>query len=90
MGMIKSFLNKLILPFIFRRGRVQPIKVFITILLSLIVWAVVDKIQSPERLGTDFIALLLGNLALLLGADVWRQNGKDKFNNQKDTTPTNG
>lgn len=79
MNFIKTFLNKTLFPFIMRRGRLQPIKVFITIFLSLIVWGTIDKIQFPDRLGTDFILGLWGFIAMLMGIDVWRQNGKDKY-----------
>jgi hypothetical protein len=82
---IHVLLNKTIFPFFLRRGRLQPIKFFITIFLSLIVWATIEKIQYPNKLGTDFILGLWGFISILMGIDTWRQNGKDKYKHE-DTT----
>jgi len=64
--------------FLYRDGEFSPIKFFISVFLFLTVWVIIDKIIFPNRLGTDFFAVLWGSVAVLLGADVWRSNTKEK------------
>lgn len=59
---------------------VKPIRVVISCFAIMALIVLADKFFQPLRLSDTFVLGLLTALAGLIGADVWRRNGKDKFN----------
>ena len=84
--LVGNFIKKYVKPFFFAKDcpdRIRPIKVVITIFLALIIVSVIIKLFNPEYLSDMFILGMCGQLGILIGADVWRNNTKTK-------TKTNG
>lgn len=78
--MIKRFIGKYVKPWFFSASNpdnIKPIKVVITILIGLVIASIVTKLISPKHLTDMFIGIMVGQIAVLLGADTWRSNAKD-------------
>ncbi len=74
---IKSILNKTLMPFIGKNGTIKPVRVFISIFLCLMVRAMWMKLDGSP-LSDYFILGLIGQVSVLIAADTWRSNSKDK------------
>lgn len=57
----------------------KPIRFIITLTWIAIMIGVVIKFIKPTWLTDTFMGILLGQLSVLIGADTWRQNAKDKY-----------
>jgi len=80
--MISRIIQKYIKPFAFESDtpdKIKPIRFFTSIFLFLIITILVIKIISPNWLTDWFVATMFGGLTILLGADTWRSNAKDKY-----------
>lgn len=73
--------KKTIYPFFCKNGKVKPIRVFITCIVGLTIWAIYKEIQTPGSLSPSFIGVLYGGLGMLLGADVWKKRRNKKRDN---------
>ena len=84
--MIKLWLAKYVKPWFFsssNQDKIKPIRVAITVLLSLVIISIVIKLFNPGWLSDGFIGIMTGQLGILLGADTWRSNSKDVNGNGK-------
>ena len=84
--MIKKWIEKYIKPWFFDGGssdKVKPIRVAITVLLALVIVSIVMKLVNPIWLSDAFIGIMTGQIGILIGADTWRANAKDKNGNDK-------
>lgn len=85
-GIVRAFFYCFIQPWFFSfdntsgsyQNRIKPIRVLITIFAFLVAASVLIKFDNPEWLSDMFVLGLFGQLGLLLGADTWRSNSKDK------------
>lgn len=85
----KVFVNKYIKPWFFSSDnpdKIKPIRCAITIFIILIVSSVIIKLSDPKWLSDTIVLGLMGNLGLLLGADVWKSNNDKKFTNPENIT----
>lgn len=77
--MIKKFFKNVFVPFFAKNGSVKPIRVFITCLMTLIIWAIFKEVLNPGTMNPQVLGILYGGIGLLIGADTWRSNIKTKY-----------
>lgn len=80
MRIIKKIFMITLFPFVGKNGVVKPNRVFITIFLCLIIYAVNLKLRGYPYLSDTFIIALISQVSVFIGLDTWRSNTRDKNN----------
>lgn len=76
---MKKFFRKIFLPFFCKNGAVKPIRVFMSCLMVLIIWAIFKEVHTPGTMSPQVLGILYGGIGILIGADTWRSNIKTKY-----------
>lgn len=85
-------LQATVVPWVAENGKkyIKPLRVVNTVFIGLIIWAVIDKIQHPDRLSDTFVLGMFAQTSAFLAIDAWRSNSKDKHSNKSQPSSPEG